>query len=131
MTIFEVEAHSRAVASIQALLSKHRPGSFPYRIAERALDLAFNSLCVRGAAPEQELLAEAETLIKRQVRAKLLSESTRNSPSAAFPSKRDPVRPRYLAWHSTVRPRVVERFAQAELWLTTEEHGGDGHALIR
>lgn len=131
MTISEVEAHSRAIACIQALLSKHRPGSSPYRIAERALDLAFNGTCARGTVPKQELLDEAESLIKRQVRARLISEPVATAPTSTLPSGPDPVCTRYLAWRGTLRPRVAERLVQAELWLTTESRSGEGHALIR
>jgi hypothetical protein len=129
MTISDVEAHSRAVSSIQALLSKHSPGSSPYRIAERALDLAFNSTSARGVTSEEELLSEAEDVIERQVRAKLLVEPAASLPPFAS-SERETVRRRYLAWRGPLRPRVAEKFVQAELWLTTEECSGGGHVQV-
>ena len=130
MTISDVEAHSRAVSSIQALLSKHSPGTSPYHIAERALDLAFNGTLARGVASEQDLLTEAEDVIQRQVRAKLLVEPVAvSTPSTS--SEREPIRRRCLAWRGSLRPRAAERFVQAELWLTTEELCGDGHAQVR
>jgi hypothetical protein len=104
MTIITTEAHSRAVLSIQALLSKHTPGSFPYQIAERALDLAFNSARALGGDREQELLTEAKYFIDRQVRAKLLVE---------------------LSSHV---PVVV---SLPNLWLTNEERNGGSHACLR
>lgn len=125
------EAHPRAVASIQALLSRHHPGSSPYRIAERALDLAFNSSCARGASPEQALLLEAENLIGRQVRAKLIDSLSPSPAPFSHPSRRTPRRTRHMTWHRTMRPRVAEWCVKAEIRVTTEERGGDGHALIR
>lgn len=130
MTISEVEAHSRVIASIQALLSKHRPGSSPYRIAERALDLAFNGSCTHGTASEQTLLAEAEHLISKQVRAKLLALPAELLPPIPSSSSRSPARSRYLAWRGTLRAHAAEQCVQAELWLTTEGHRRDGHAIF-
>lgn len=130
MTISEVEAHSRAVASIQALLSKHSPGSSPYRIAERALDLAFNGSCANSTAFEQALLAEAESLLAKQVLAKLLAEFAEPSPKAQYLGSRDSGRVRYLAWRGSLRPHEAEQFVQAELWLTAGERCGDGYALL-
>ncbi|MDM0018009.1 hypothetical protein [Variovorax saccharolyticus] len=133
MTIIsDVEAHSRAVAAFQALLSKHRPGSSPYCIAERALDLAFNSASARGTAPEQELLAEAKSLIELQVRSKLIAEpSADKNPPAPRSFERHPIRSGYLAWRGMLHPHAAERFVQTELWLTTaEQRSGDAHGLI-
>ena len=104
MTIIKTEAHSRAVLSIQALLSKHIPGSSPYRIAERALDLAFNSSRVLGGDREQELLAEAKYFINCQVRAKLLIE---------------------------LSPDVPVAVSLPKLWLTNEEGNGGSQARLR
>jgi len=104
MTIIKTEAHSRAVLSIQALLSKHTPGSSPYRIAERALDLAFNSSRALGGDREQELLAEAKYFIDRQVQANLLVESTYHAPAVVSLAKR---------------------------WLTNEERDGGNYARLR
>jgi hypothetical protein len=83
MTISPSEAQSRAIASFQALLSKHRPESSPYRIAERALDLMFNGRCVRDDFEAQELLKEAEHLIAKQVRARLLVQHSIPDPEPA------------------------------------------------
>lgn len=121
------EAHPRAVACFQALLSKHSPGSPQYRIAERALDLAFNSSWARGATSEQGLLVHAETLIERQVRAKLIpGPSTRPSPSSRE-SQRIRVRFRHLASRPPLRRVVAEVFVQGERWLNIEERSGDRH----
>lgn len=130
MTISDVEAHSRAVSSIQTLLSKHIPGSLSFRIAERALDLAFNSAFPRGVVSEEGLLLAAEDIIERQVRAKLLVEPTPSARATAS-SEREPVRRRYVAWRGPVRARAAEKFVQAELWLTTEECSGGGHVQVR
>lgn len=73
MTSSESEARSRVVASLQALLSKQKPGSSSHRIAERALDLAFNGSCTRGSNLEYDLLNEARRLIARQIQVKLLA----------------------------------------------------------
>lgn len=73
MTAPKSEAHSRAVVHLQALLSKHRPGTLPHVIAERALDLAFNRMSARGVALEQQLLQEAAALIQQQVEARLIA----------------------------------------------------------
>lgn len=129
MTISDADAHSRVVSSIQALLSKHSPGSSPYRIAERALDLAFNGTLARGVASEQDLLTEAADVIERQVRAKLLVEPVA-VPTPSASSECEPIRRHNLAWRGPLRPRAAERFVQAELWLTTEELCGDGHAQV-
>ena len=67
-----VEARSRAVVSIQLLLSKHKAGTSPYRVAERALDLAFNCPYWRGGDLERELLEDAEDTIQLQLRAGLI-----------------------------------------------------------
>jgi len=123
-----VDAHARAIASIQALLSKYRPGSLSYSVAERALDLAFNSPFVPDASDEEALLAEAETLIQRQLRAGLM----------AVPSMSQTVaRPRsaVVAQRST-RPSAWRRAAPVgrpalELRLTIVEHGRRGHAHFR
>lgn len=125
----EVEAHSRAVASLQVLLSKHRPGSSPYCIAERALDLAFNRPRASGAASALELLAEAESLLERQVRSKLIAAPSPQLPPLYLRTERAPIRTRFLAWRGSFRPRMVERFVQAELWSTSETHRGHGHAV--
>lgn len=130
MTISDVEAHSSAVSSIQALLSKHIPGSSPYCIAERALDLAFNGTFAHGVASEEEMLSEAEDVIERQVRAKLLVTPAASLPPATSWSERERVRHRYLAWRGPLRKRVAEKFVQAELWLTTEECSGGDHAQV-
>lgn len=124
------EALSSAIASLQGLLSKHRPESHTYRIAERALDLAFNCPCAFGAAPEQELLTEAESTIERQVRANLIPEAT----AALLPvacSSEQLARPRRLGWRHNLRPSVAERFAQAERGPSIEERSGAGHVFIR
>lgn len=130
MTISDVEAHSRAVSSIQALFSKHIPGSFLYCIAERALDLAFNGTSAHGVASEEEMLSEAKDVIERQVRAKLLVEPATSPPLATSLSERERVRRRYLAWRGPLRRRVAEKFVQAELWLTTEECSGGDHVQV-
>ncbi|MDC6168394.1 hypothetical protein [Paucibacter sp. XJ19-41] len=130
MTITEAEAQSRAVASFQALLSKHRPGSSTYRIAERALDLAFNGACAYGAHAEQALMVEAENLITKQVQAKLLALPAEPPQPIASPSPLGPASTRFLAWRGTLRSHAAEQFVQAELWLTTEGHRGDGYALL-
>lgn len=130
MTISEVEAHSRAVVAIQALLSKHRPDSFPYRIAERALDLAFNCSRAFGRDREQELLAEAQHLIDRQVQAKLLVEQPPRLPVVCRPADCDVVRTRYLARRGALRQGVTDRLVKAKPWLTTAAHSGDSHACI-
>jgi hypothetical protein len=129
MTISDFEAHSRAVSSLQALLSKHSPGSSSYRIAERALDLAFNGMLSRGVASEQDLLTEAEDVLERQVQAKLLVEPVA-VPTSSASSKRESIRRRYLAWRGPLRHHAAKRFVQAKLWLTTEELCGDGHAQV-
>lgn len=131
MTISEVEAHSRAVVSIQALLSKHPPGTSPYRIAERALDLAFNSPFDGGASPVQKMLVEAEALIERQLGAKLLCEHLASTSPATCATERRHAHPRHLARHSTLRPRASQRFVQAKLWLTIEGTCGDVHVHVR
>ena len=129
MTIFEVEAHSRAVTSIQALLSKYASGSFSYRIAERALDLAFNVSCTLSENPKQELLAEAQHLIDLQVQAKLLAELP-FSPSFR-PLKREVASIHRMVRRGTLRPYVADQLAQVELWLTTKECIGGCNACIR
>lgn len=131
MTIAEIEAHSRAIVSIQALLSKLSPGTSPYRIAERALDLAFNKPLDSGASPVREMLAEAEILIQQQLRAKLLCETPTSTSPATFTSKHHHARPRHLAWRGTLRPRAFKRFVQSRLWLTIEGPCGDVHVHIR
>lgn len=130
MTISDVEAHSRAVSSIQALFSKQIPGSSPYCIAERALDLAFNGTSTRGLASEGEMLSEAEDVIERQVRAKLLDEPAARPPAATPSFERERVRRRYLAWRGPLAPRVAGNFVQAEFWVTTEECSGGGHVQV-
>lgn len=131
MTISEVEAHSRAVLSIQALLSKHPPGTSPYRIAERALDLAFNSQFDLRTSPAQEMLAEAEAVIERQVRAKLLRASPTCISPANLASEHGHARARHLVWHGALRPQASQRFAKAKLWLTIDGHCGDVHVHVR
>lgn len=84
MTSCEAEAHCRAVAHLQALLSKLKPGTLPYRTCERALDLAFNRVFARAAVSEQELLAEASFLISRQRKARLIPEQQTRSPASAL-----------------------------------------------
>lgn len=130
MTISEVEAHSRAVVSLQVLLSKHCPGSSPYCIAERALDLAFNWPRASSAISELELLAEAESLIERQVRSKLIAAPFPHLSPAYRRSERAPARPCFLARPGSVRRRVTEQLGQVELWLTPEVRRGDGHAVM-
>lgn len=130
MTTPPSEALSSAIASFQGLLSKHHPDSLSYRIAERALDLAFNCSCALGTAPEQELLTEAESLIQRQVRASLIPEATATQLPVACSSEQLAC-PSHLGWRRKLRTRAVERFAQAELGLSIEECSGVGHALIR
>lgn len=129
MTItFGVDAHARAVASIQALLSKHRPGSSLYCIAERALDLAFNSPFLPDAGHEEALLAEAEQLIQRQLRAGLIpgpsKSQTRARPFAAVFTRRSP---RLRTW----RPPAPDGRAKVELRLTIVEQGRRGHVHFR
>ena len=86
MNISKAEAHSRAVVSIQALLSKHRPGTNSHRIAELALDLAFNGSTPSEADFESELLADARLLIRRQVAARLRPNLNSALHSRNFPS---------------------------------------------
>lgn len=123
-----VDAHACAVASIQALLSKHRPGSSPYRIAERALDLAFNSPFLPETSHEEALLAEAEQLIQRQLRAGLIagpstSETLARPRAAALTPRSTRVR--------TWRPPAPQRRAKVELRLTIVEYGRRGHVHFR
>lgn len=128
MTTSDVEAHSRAVVSLQALLSKHCPGTSPFTVAERALDLAFNGLQPRGGDIEQKLLEDARLTIDRQVRARLIGELSAGTKAAQPQAERGQVRTRFLAWRGALRPRVAEHLVQAELWLTIEKHSGDGDA---
>lgn len=77
MTTSDSEARVRAVVSLQALLSKHSPGSSQYRIAERALDLAFNGPCATCGNSQHSLLEYARHTLNLQVRAKLIERGTR------------------------------------------------------
>jgi hypothetical protein len=81
MTTSALDAHSRAVISIQALLSKQQPGTPRYRVIERALDLAFNGVCPRGGDYEAELLADSDLIIAQQLTAQLLNEIPSSSKS--------------------------------------------------
>lgn len=119
MTTSSSEAQSRAIASFQALLSKYRPGSSPYRIAERALDLVFNGRCVREDFEAQELLKEAEHLIAKQVRAKLLAQQPAPDPEPVHAIARGL---RWRVWTGRLHAPM-----NVELWLT--EHRGGGHAF--
>jgi hypothetical protein len=83
MTTSELDAHSRAVISIQALLSKQPPDTPRYRVIERALDLAFNGVCPRGGDYAVELLADSDLIIAQQLTARLIDEvppSRKSSP---------------------------------------------------
>lgn len=124
------EALSSAIASLQGLLSKHCPDTFSYRIAERALDLAFNCPCALRAAPEQELLTEAECLIRRQVLAGLIPK-TAVAPLPVLSTAEQIACPRHLGWRRKMRPRVAEQFAQSECGLATEERSGASHVVVR
>lgn len=125
------EAHPRAVASFQALLSKHSPGTSHYRIAERALDLAFNSSCACGATTsEQGLLVQAEILIQRQVRAKLIPGPSTGSHPFSRTSNRIRVRIRQSPPRTPVRRRVAEFFVQGELWMNVDERSGFGRDVL-
>lgn len=86
MTISQAEAHSRAVVSIQALLSKQSPGTNSHRVAELALDLAFNGSTPGNADFESELLADARLLIRKQVTARLRPSTNSASCSRNFPN---------------------------------------------
>lgn len=119
MTISSSEAQSRAIASLQALLSKHWPESPPYQLAERALDLVFNGRCVRNDFEAQELLKEAEHLIARQVRARPLIQQPTPDPEPICVIARGL---RRLVWSGRLRASM-----HAELW-PTEQRGG-GHAF--
>lgn len=119
MTNFSPEAQLRAIASFQALLSKHRPESSPYRTAERALDLVFNGSCVRDDFEAQELLKEAEYLIASQVKAKLLVQQHTPDPEPVHVIARGL---RRMVWSGRLHASM-----HAELWLT--EHRGGGHAF--
>jgi hypothetical protein len=68
---FYAEAQTRAVSALQALLEKHSPGTFPYQVAERALDLAFNGLS-ELLASEATLLRQARSALRRQIDARLI-----------------------------------------------------------
>jgi hypothetical protein len=119
MTIFSSEAQSRAIASFQALLSKHRPETSPYQTAERALDLVFNGRCVRDDFDAQELLKEAEHLIAEQVRARLLVQQPTPDSEPVHAIARGL---RWMVWSGRLHASM-----HAELWLT--EHRGGGHAF--
>jgi hypothetical protein len=86
MNISKAEAHSRAVVAIQALLSKHHPGTNSHRIAELALDLAFNGSTPSNADFESELLAHARLLIRGQIAARLRSRTNSAPRSRNFPT---------------------------------------------
>lgn len=130
MTLSEGEAHSRAVASLQALLSKHSPGSSPYRIAERALDLAFNRSRARGSLSEHDLLVEAETLIQHQVEARLIPGTLVNAVPEGYRPAPDDRRTQRTGLHRAVRSRANERIQQVQLWLAGEEHRGGSYACV-
>ena len=127
MTTSESEAHSRVVVSLQALLSKHRPGSSPHRIAERALDLAFNGSRSRGGDLKLELLQDAEQTIGRQVEAKLLDGLADTSSTTSIARL---VGTRTFAPGLPLRHSVIGRLLQVEIRLTIEERNGDGHARL-
>lgn len=82
----KAEAHSRAVISIQALLSKHRPGTISHCIAELALDLAFNGSIPTSADFELELLTQARVLIRKQVASRLRPNLHSAPRSCNFPT---------------------------------------------
>ncbi len=132
MTAPESEAHSSAVVYLQALLSKHRPGSVPHVIAERALDLAFNRMVARGVALEQQLLQEAEALIERQVGAKLITQPYGQvaPPAHVQVPTRARTRARFVALSTSARPRMRRGLPQAEVWATPEGHQGAGSAHL-
>lgn len=119
MTISSPEAQSRAIASLQALLSKHRPESSPYRVAERALDLVFNGLCVRNDSEAQELLKEAENLIAKQVRARLLVQPAPEPETVQAIARGS----RRMVWSGRLHASVY-----AELWLTVQRGGSHAYA---
>jgi hypothetical protein len=102
MYISKAEAHSRAVISIQALLSKHRPGTISHCIAELALDLAFNGFIPTNADFELELLAHARLLIRKQIAARLR------------PNLQAAPRSRYFPTFDVV-PGVMRSFASRQL----------------
>lgn len=130
MTTSPSEARCSAVSSLQGLLSKHRPDSHPYRIAERALDLAFNCPCALGVAPVQELLTEAECIIQRQIRARLIPEASPTQLPFAGSSEQLAC-PRHVGWRGKLRLRVAERVAQAECGLSAAERSGASYAVVR
>ena len=122
MTISSSEAQLRAIASFQALLSKHRPDSSPYRIAERALDLAFNGTFVRDDFEARELLEEAEHLIAKQIRARLLLQRPTHTPHSV-PTRAVTRGLRRLVWSGRLHASM-----HAELWLTDQTGSGHGFA---
>jgi hypothetical protein len=116
MTISKAEAHSRAVVSIQTLLSKHRPGTNSHRIAELALDLAFNGSSPSNGDFKSELLADARLLIRKQVAARLRSSLSSAPRSRKFPAfAAYPLSMRQCASHlsSTTSSNVVEAVLSA------------------
>jgi len=127
MTTSNTEARSRAAISFQALLSKHPPGSSPYRIAERALDLAFNGSCPEGNDFEHTLLEDARQILDRQIRAKLIDGCAEAADRSRCKRKLRPVSPRNFACGEPLVARVTASPLQGGPRFSNKLHGGGGH----